>query len=288
MGLVKALCKLTGHEVLVIEIPGKLSVLLRSLFAKSGSNDYLPDPDILVGAGHSVHFSMIISRLFRGGRTVVLMRPSLPLKLFDLCLIPDHDKTESGENVIATMGPLNPITASREQRSDRGLILVGGPSRHCSWNNDQLMQQLLPLFKQDYIKWTVVSSPRTPAETHHALENLAHSHVEYLPYTKQEVSPVEDLLSSCANVWVTQDSMSMIYESLSCGCAVGVLHVPHHPESKLSSVAGRLSSSGLVTLFADWSKGIALKVPEKPLNESVRCADLLLQRFGWSDDSFCR
>lgn len=66
MGLVKALCKLTGHEVLVIEIPGKLSVLLRSLFAKSGSNDYLPDPDILVGAGHSVHFSMIISRLFRG------------------------------------------------------------------------------------------------------------------------------------------------------------------------------------------------------------------------------
>ncbi len=49
-------------------------------------------PDLVLGAGHDTPPSLLAARRARGGRAVVLMRPSLPLAWFDLCVLPRHDR----------------------------------------------------------------------------------------------------------------------------------------------------------------------------------------------------
>ena len=39
----------------------------------------LPTPDIVLGAGHRTHLSLLAARRVHRGKAVVLMRPSLPL-----------------------------------------------------------------------------------------------------------------------------------------------------------------------------------------------------------------
>ena len=85
----------------------------------------LPTPDLLLGAGHHTHLSLLAARRIRGGKVVVLMRPSLPPGLFDLCLIPEHDAPPARPNVLATRGALNriqPAATLRIRRKQRDII----------------------------------------------------------------------------------------------------------------------------------------------------------------------
>ena len=72
----------------------------------------LPDPDILLGAGHATHVALLACKRARGGRTVVLMQPSLPRQWFDLCIVPSHDGVPPGERVDRALGV-------RDHRSER-------------------------------------------------------------------------------------------------------------------------------------------------------------------------
>src|SRR5690606_33073582 len=45
----------------------------------------LPDPALIVGAGRRTQWPLIAARRARGGKSVYLMRPSLPARCFDLC-----------------------------------------------------------------------------------------------------------------------------------------------------------------------------------------------------------
>ena len=52
----------------------------------------LPPPDLLVGVGHRTHLPLFLACLVCGGRSVVLMKPTLPLGFFDLLFVPEHDR----------------------------------------------------------------------------------------------------------------------------------------------------------------------------------------------------
>ena len=80
----------------------------------------LPAPHLLIGAGHATHLPLLTFQQRFGGKTVVIMKPSLPTPLFDLCLIPAHDRLifQPG-NIVRTEGSLNRIQPSAEQDSRR-------------------------------------------------------------------------------------------------------------------------------------------------------------------------
>ncbi|MEZ5574345.1 MAG: ELM1/GtrOC1 family putative glycosyltransferase [Candidatus Competibacteraceae bacterium] len=85
-----------------------------------------------------------------GARAVVLMRPSLPLALFDLCLIPEHDTPPVRANVVlATRGALNRIQPSSNLESRQGLLLIGGPSAHFGWDDAGLRAQIAAVLAAD-------------------------------------------------------------------------------------------------------------------------------------------
>jgi mitochondrial fission protein ELM1 len=71
------------------------------------------------------------------------MRPSLPVWLFDLVVVPRHDELPEGGRIVLTEGVLNPLTADGAHNPDAGIILIGGPSRHHDWDKTQMLRQVM-------------------------------------------------------------------------------------------------------------------------------------------------
>jgi len=242
-----------------------------------------PDPDLIIGAGHASHLPMLCARRARGGKTVVLMRPSLPLRCFDICIIPEHDDVVERDNVILSRGPLNNALPSR-QRNDSGVILTGGPSRHFRWNNDALLRQIRTIVNDASRSWIIADSPRTPASMSRALEKLGGGNIEFLSWAHTPARWLRDRLGTCDTAWVSEDSMSMVYEALSAGARVGLLEVPPRRNSRIVRAMKSLAQTGDVTHFHDWCGG-PLPLPQRPYNESDRCAQTLLARLAREETS---
>ena len=238
----------------------------------------MPDPVFLIGAGHSTHVGMLCARHARGGKCIVLMKPSLPVFCFDLCLIPDHDPPSKHENVIRTRGPLNSLQAAQAANPERGLILLGGTSPHYLWNESDILQQVVRLLSGGG-RWTLTDSRRTPESTRRALNKLVSENLNYVPSTSTGPGWLSETLKECGTVWVTPDSMSMIHEALTAGAAVGLFRLAPRGQNRISRAIRRLCSEHLVTAYDDWLQGQALVAASRPLNEAERCARIILEKF---------
>ncbi len=77
-------------------------------------------------------------------------------------------------------------------------------------------------------------------------------------------------------VWVTADSVSMVYESLTAGCRVGLIELtPAAGDSRVMRGMAKLVETQRVTPFGEWSRQRGM-FPAAPLDEAGRVADLLL------------
>ena len=79
-------------------------------------------------------------------------------------------------------------------------------------------------------------------------------------------------------MWVTEDSVSMIYEALTSGCRVGLLPLPRNSVSRLHRAIDRLLEEGFVSAHNDRDVAAELPSPPRTLNEADRCAGLLLKK----------
>lgn len=276
-GLVSALSEIISCECHDVLTPFDLSCYPRALLKRLPELEHLPRPHLLVGAGHATHLPMLASRFVLGGRIVVIMKPSLPACCFDLCLVPEHDQFRAAENIISTVGPLNNIRRQSKLVPGRGLILIGGPSKHFIWDDSQLQDQLNVIVEKGG-QWLLSDSPRTPQSMREILKALENDNLQYCPF---EQHPVSQLLEKASSVWVSEDSMSMIYEALSSGAAVGVLALEARSRSRLSGVAASLSEKNLLTSYEDWLVTGQLNRPAQALQESSRAASSIVARLGW-------
>lgn len=277
-GLVKALNQIKPCDCHDIKLSGRKYGILDLLFKKFPMAEKIPDPDIIIGAGHDTHFPLLCAKRARGGKTIVIMKPSIPASYFDFCFIPEHDNPKMTDNILATKGAINCITPSTEHTSDRGIILIGGPSKHFYWDNEYLMQQIKEILEtHTEIEWEISDSARTPEETRKTLATIREANAEYKNYSSTSVSWVPRRLNVAKNVWVTADSVSMIYESLTSGAAVGLLDVPQVGTSKLSDNIAGLVEDNMVTPYSKWLTERKLDSPPVLLNEARRCAEQLYE-----------
>ena len=87
------------------------------------------------------------------------------------------------------------------------------------------------------------------------------------------------MLQQSGRVWVTCESMSMIYEALTAGAAVGLLELCEKRRSRVVQSAASLIEKGLVAAWSAWRDGAGLTPPSSPLCEADRCADEVIRRF---------
>jgi len=206
------------------------------------------------------------------------MQPSLPVSWFDFCLVPDHDQPAPATNVIITRGAINSVQPSREHDDKSGLILVGGPSRHFSWNEQEILDQIRAILIHDgSVSWQISDSPRTPTHTSDALARFDFTNMTFHSWQHTGSDWVASQLARAGRAWISSDSMSMIYETLTSGAAIGVLSVPEKTPGRLTRAIKALITDGIVTAFSDWDKGRPLSTPPYVFDEPTRCAALLLE-----------
>lgn len=277
-GLVNALTKLVGLEVHTFSVERPFTENIINSFSKFKWKEY-PSPDLIIGAGHSTHLWMLFARFKYGGNVVVLMKPSLPLFLFDLALVPKHDEPSDLKKVVATSGVLNKIQQSVSSLSDRGLILIGGVSKHYHWDTKSVYEQVNQLVVSNpEIKWELTTSRRTPEETLNALNDLRLNNLIVTPFEETDSNWVAQRLSIAGRVWVTEDSVSMVYEALSAGAEVGLIPLKAvNQQNRIVKGIQSLKSEGL-TISSMQLSSTAHKLKE-PFNEAKRCAQIIVDRF---------
>ena len=277
-GLIEALGRHAPLTVCRVAAPPLLRSLASCLNRKTPWARDLPPPQVAVGAGHATHAVLLTLRRVYRARTIVLMRPSLPLGWFDYCLVPSHDNPPVRDNVIITTGAVNPIQLQSNHDPGHGLILVGGPSRHYRLDPVALLsriRQLLAGRTRRY--WTLSNSPRTPAQLTRELAGLEADGVDVVLWDQCDEGWLAGALARASDVWVSEDSISMIYEALTAGCRVGLLPLPRKSASRLHRAIDQLQHDRFVCTQDDWASGAGLPVPPRPLDEANRCARLLLE-----------
>ncbi len=280
LGLVEALADRVETESRTLRAPGVMASLGRLCTGGFPLAASYPDPDLVIGAGHDTHLGLLAARRARGGRAIVIMTPTLPRRCFDLCLIPEHDQPPASDDIIVTRGALNRIRPHPRAQQGPGLILVGGPSRHFAWRDDDVIQQIAQLLQTEAATpWTLTTSRRTPPALAERLLGMRDKGLWVTLFEETSAEWIAEQLGRAGSVWVSEDSASMVYEALTSGAAVGLLTLQRSHPSRLSQGLDNLVRSGWLTRFDDWKKGHALSPPPTPLNEAARCADAILSRW---------
>ena len=266
------------HPIAVFEIDVRFKPFFWCQIRRKlrGETPDLPEPDLLIGAGHRTHLPLLIARIACGGRTVVLMRPTLPHRWFHLIFVPEHDRVRRKANVVETRGVICPAVVDDKER-DTGLILLGGTSPHFRWSNRDVCHKVAAIVAASPdVHWQVCDSRRTPLDLPDHLAdapNLTFRHWQATP-----AGFLEELLPRTGYAWVTADSASMLYESLSAGARVGVIELqPASRRNKHVRAIKKLVAEGQVSSTAN---DYRLRTSDSPgfVPENQRCAAITVDR----------
>jgi mitochondrial fission protein ELM1 len=290
-GLAAALAnRLKGH-VFELDLSGKgfrakWSAVWRAYFRlRDADSGHAETPTFIIAAGHGMHAPLLLSGvLLRKAKTVLCMKPSFPMSWFDFCVVPRHDLTpallaNSPAHIIPTLGALHGVHPSPESPKTHTLILIGGPSKEYGWNEKQVVKQLKAVSsRQSEAKFLLTTSRRTPAGFIDALK-IACPAIDVVPVEETPRGWVAEKLAGATAVWVTRDSVSMIYESLGSGAPVGLLNMPLRSldgkkKSRVARGIEMLEQEGWVTPFDLWEQSGILK-SKGALVEVDRVAELI-------------
>jgi hypothetical protein len=284
-GLLAALRRIRPVDEYRVEAPRSLRASLARMWHGDPAAQARPDPHLILAAGHATHLTALRLRRSRGGRVIVLMRPTWPIHWFDLCLVPEHDLRPvrdrmSAPQLVVTCGVLNPVLPASCPSPTTGLVLIGGPSRHHDWHEESVVAQVGRLARAaDHIHWSLTTSRRTPHSTLVRLQSSAPANVSVVPGTQTAPGWVARQMQSAGVIFVTEDSVSMIYEAITSGADVGLLTVPRRRTGRVARGVDRLVEERRVVPFPVWTdRGFADRT-RRPLQEAERCAGLIVERF---------
>ncbi len=286
LGLAEAIGRQRSARIIEIPLRGR-TLGWRSLFSAADSEfESLPKPDLILGAGHGTHMPLIGLRRRYGGRSIVLMRPSLPIQCFDLCLIPDaHRLQRPSDGVVMTRGVLNRVVRSNQKDQCQGLILIGGPSKHFRWSDDRVIRQVSDVVRRSKeITWTIGTSRRTPSSLVQLWKQTG------LPanLVLAEDAPsgwLLDQYTGAGTIWVTEDSVSMTYEAVTSGSRVGLIELTAHAENRVTRSINALVDSADVVRHSAWNAAILIPVGKVPLAEADRCASIVIAKLAIQQES---
>ena len=273
--LVKALQNLVGIEVTKMDgmfLKPFISKLLR-LF----NFDSIKKPDLIIGTGHATHLHMIFSKILNGGKTVVIMKPSLPYSWFDLCIIPKHDGVLEKPGILLTNGAINNIENEKKHNKNKGLIVLGGKSKHFKWDNQNVILQINNIINQHpKIKFKIATSRRTPKDFVRCLNDSIKKNIPIFEYEKVKKNWLIEEAKLAKHAWVTEDSISMIYEFIASGSNVNPISIEKKYDSKISNEISRLINTGLISSYDGKINNRNNLVFS---NEAKRCANFIFTKW---------
>ena len=183
------------------------------LFYKGKELTY-PRPDLILCAGHGTHLAALSLARHLRSLCMVCMRPSLPSSMFDLCITPRHDLPDGFQpngRIFPTNGAINGIRPTPDTPKTQTLILIGGPSKSYNWDTEIVINQLSSIARMTTTPIVLTTSRRTPGDFV-ADVTAACPNIRVVPVEETGPNWVQENLAMAKEVWVTQDSVSMVYE----------------------------------------------------------------------------
>jgi mitochondrial fission protein ELM1 len=255
-GLIHQLKKCLDIQVFLMNCRPGIKSLVEIILHKYTQGKNLPKPDILLGAGHTTHLEIIAAKKRFGGKSIVIMKPSLPYSMFDLCIIPKHDNPPRRKNIIISEMPLPPPTSGDPIDKNLGFFLIGGPSRHFEWSDRGIIEKINSIIKASPNKgmnWKLSTSRRTPSTFADTMRQHIFKELDFFDYRDTPSGWLELQLSNCQQVWVTQDSYSMMCEAVNLCRKVGVFELAQKKAFLFSSSKKFKQLPALpITPFENW------------------------------------
>lgn len=270
LGLAEAMARCIPTEIHLVRLEMDRNPFSRVQRAIAAIREY-PAPDFAIGAGHGTHIALLVIARMSGAKSIVLMKPGLPMRWFDWCVAPEHDfKTKpAASHLILSKGALNRVVPAIGARAGK-FILIGGPSGIHGFDQEALITQIRERVGDG--KWSVADSRRTPSDF---LDRLIREvpDLQIFPHQETQKGWLAGVLASAEEVWVTEDSVSMVYEALTGGAKVSILKMPRlKPDARVIRGLENLKSQGY--FGEENSLGAS-----SHLAEADRCAALILKNF---------
>ena len=275
LSLVKALKDEAAIKTIDIKIQSFLSLILFSI----NKLKKIQKPDCIIAAGHKTHMALLFLKYFFGGKSILIMKPSLPCNWFDLCIIPEHDKFRGRGLILWTKGVLSNTTNLINKNERKGLILIGGISKHYKWDSERVVNQIEELLRNNLsIHFILTTSRRTPKDFMMKINKLSFKNLKIHPTQDQNENWLKNQMNKTKYAWITEDSMSMIYESITAGQNVGLIGIKSKGKSRITDEVNKLKKEKVI--FSNENK--SYKNNNKlhtVFNEANRCAKFINKKF---------
>ena len=205
---------------------------------------YENDIHLVVGAGSNIHARLLLLKKAlkdiydKEIIAISLLTPSLFKNEFDFICAPKHDeiKLSNYKNIFFFEGSLAKVS-TQEPDDGIGLIGLGGANKHYVFNEDDLIKQIeyiLSLYPNK--DWYLFSSRRTTELMISKINILSNSYSNLIT-THQSF---DEIIKRASIKFITQDSMNMVYESLSTKGQTFVFNMKYKNENKITKQIKKL------------------------------------------------
>ena len=248
-------------------------------------------PDLVITTGRRHAGLSLLMRRVSGGKTktVHIQDPRLSANLFDLLVVPSHDKLR-GENVLVSIGSLNrlkrrlteasPLPAAiRTLKKPLAAVMLGGSNRRYVVNEadyTRLGDLLVAVAAVTGTSFAIIPSRRSLDEAIPAMKKALGNTPCYF-WDGQEPNPYPAILTFADAVIVTADSVNMTSEACSVKKPVFI--------AELKPETGRVALFQQTLAEGDYTRPMtsitAVSFPGEDgtvLDETMRIAALIRQR----------
>jgi mitochondrial fission protein ELM1 len=275
LSLVNALKGETAIKTIDIKVRSFLFLILFSI----NKLKKIQKPDFIIGAGHKTHMSLLCLKYFFGGKSILIMKPSLPCNWFDLCIIPEHDKFKGRGHILWTKGVLANTTNLINKDEKKGLILIGGISKHYIWDSKSVVNQIEELLRNNLsIHFILSPSRRTPKDFMMKINKHSFKNLKIHPTEQQNENWLKNQMNKTKYAWITEDSISMVYESITAGQNVGLINLKSKGKSRITDEINKLKKEKAIFSNDNKSYKNSNKL-HTVINEANRCAKFINKQF---------
>jgi len=233
------------------------------------------DVHLVVGAGSNIHIRILLLKKAlkdiynKDIIAISVLTPSFFKNEFDFICAPKHDeiKLSNYKNIVFFEGSIAKVS-TQEPDDDIGLIGLGGTNKHFVFNEDDLIKQIeyiLSLYPNK--DWYLFSSRRTTELMISKINILSNSYSNLIT-THQSF---DEIIRRASIKFITQDSMNMVYESLSTKGQTFVFNMKYKNENKITKQIKKLLENKQIGYIENISMSDGLKKikiqPQNPHHE---------------------
>ena len=228
------------------------------IFKKDNKSDTLrnynkSDIHLIVGAGSNTNIRIAsLKKILKDSfnRSVIaisILTPSFFKKEFDIICAPEHDreKLKDFKNTLFFEGSLAKVS-TQDPDDNIGLIGLGGTNKHYIFNENELLDQIeyvLSLYPNK--QWHLFISRRTPETMIQKINKLKKLFTNII-ISQEEF---DEIIKNASIKFITQDSINMVYESLSCKGKTILFNMDCKKENKVVKKVNELILNNQVGLI---------------------------------------